>query len=205
MCKICKNQTTIKYIGNIKYHFCNNCNFLYKDDQHILNSEEEFLRYQKHNNNQNQDYLIYQETFYRQISEFLGKKVLDFGCGDNHILADIIKENEHEIMFFDKYFYPDENYKKYRYDAVILEEVIEHLSDPLTVLKELTTLLETGGKFVVRTMMIPNDVFSKNWWYLRDSTHISFFNYKTFSYLCELLQMKIIYFNDKDLIILQKV
>ena len=79
------------------------------------------------------------------------------------------------------------------------------MSDPLTVLKELTPLLETGGKFVVRTMMIPNDVFSINWWYLRDSTHISFFNYKTFSYLCELLQMKIIYFNDKDLIILQKV
>lgn len=85
-----------------------------------------------------------------------------------------------------------------------MEEVIEHLSEPVNVVKELVKLLNDKGKIIIRTQFIPSDIFSKNWWYLRDTTHVSFFNLKTFNYLCEVFPLSIIYCNEKDLIILQK-
>ena len=204
MCKICKNETIVKQIGKIMYHYCEKCGFLSKDEDHILSSEDELLRYQQHNNNTNDSYVKYQENFYKEIAPFLGENVLDFGCGDNHVLADIINKNNKKSDYYDLYFYPNKNYKKHLYDAIILEEVIEHLKDPIDIINQLISNLKVGGKFIIRTMMIPTDVFTSNWWYLRDSTHISFFDIKTFETICELLDLKIIYFNDKDLIILQK-
>ena len=204
MCKICGKDTIKKVINNYEYDFCPCCGFLAKDDKYILNSAEEFDRYLKHNNGDNDGYIKYQEKFYLEIKDFLGQNNLDFGCGANHILANILNENNHKTSFFDLYFYPDENYKKHLYDAIILEEVIEHLASPAEVIQEISKLLNSKGKIIVRTQFIPEDVFTKNWWYLRDTTHISFFDLKTFDYLCEHFNFKNIYCNGKDLIILQK-
>ena len=157
-----------------------------------------------HNNSNNDDYVKYQEKFYMQIKDFLGENVLDFGCGDNHILSDILIKNGIKSSYYDLYFYPDENYKKHLYNAIILEEVIEHLKDPKEVLSSLILLLNSKGKLIIRTQFIPKDVFNKKWWYLRDTTHISFFDLKTFLYLSKLLSLQIIYCNDKDLIIFEK-
>ena len=205
MCKICNNITIKKVINKLSYDFCPYCGFLSKDESYYLDSENEFKRYLEHNNNDNIGYISYQEKFYIEIEKFLGNDVLDYGCGDNHVLANIIKKNNKNVFYYDLYFYPDESFKKHFYDAIILEEVIEHIADPLTLLKYLMKLLKKDGKLIIRTMFIPRDVFDKNWWYLRDSTHISFFDLKTFEYICKLLSMSIIYCNDKDLIILQKV
>ena len=65
-------------------------------------------------------------------------------------------------------------------------------------------LLKEKGNIIIRTRFIPINIFEGNWWYLRDITHISFFDLKTFLYLCEHFNLKIIYCNDKDLIVLQK-
>lgn len=205
MCKICNNISINKIINKLTYDFCPFCEFLSKKEEHHLDSENEFKRYLEHNNNDNIGYVNYQEKFYNQIEKFLGLFVLDYGCGDNHILANIINKNNIKCYYYDLYFYPDENYKKHLYDAIVLEEVIEHIADPVNTLTKLLPLLKSGGKFIIRTMFMPTDVFTKNWWYLRDSTHISFFNLKTFSYISKLLSLQIIYCNDKDLIILQKV
>ncbi len=205
MCKICNNQSIKKIINGIEYDFCPFCGFLNKHDKYILSSGDEHNRYLKHNNNDdNLGYHKYQEKFYLEIKEFLGKTNLDYGCGDNHVLANILNENNYFTSFYDLYFYPLENYKKHLYDAIILEEVIEHLKDPFEVIKELVNLLDRNGKLIIRTQFIPINIFSCNWWYLRDTTHISFFDLKTFKYLCEVFSLHIIYCNEKDLIILQK-
>ena len=204
MCKICNNSTEIILIDNVVYHFCPHCKFLAKTEMFIPSALEEYNRYLKHENNANDDYLNYQKKFYNDIKNFLGESVLDFGCGNNHILANILLENGYNCSYYDIYFYPEENYKKGRYDAIIMEEVIEHLANPLAVLEELISNLNDGGNLIIKTMFIPNDFKDKKWWYLRDTTHISFFDLKTFSYLSKLLSLQIIYCNDKDLIILQK-
>ena len=205
MCKICGQTTREILIDKIKYDSCDSCGFLAKTTQFIPDSEEEYNRYLLHDNNSNDGYILYQEKFYNDIQKFLGQRVLDYGCGNNHILSDIIEKNGHNSSYYDLYFYPDENYKKASYDAIILEEVIEHLSNPLEVLRELVLLLEKDGNLIIRTQFIPTDLLEKKWWYLRDITHISFFNFQTFEYLSKLLSLQIIYCNEKDLIILKKV
>lgn len=204
MCKICGNLTKNILINKVKYEFCEHCGFLCKTEDYILTPQDEYNRYLLHSNSENEDYLNYQKKFYCEIKEFLGKRVLDYGCGDNHILVNILKENNHEALYYDLYFYPDEKYKKCLYDAIILEEVIEHLKDPLSVVSNLIKLLNDGGKLIIRTNFIPNNVFDINWWYLRDTTHISFFDVKTFQYIGNLLSMRIIYCNEKDLVVFEK-
>ena len=204
MCEICGKRTTNITVNNINYTICSSCGFLSKTKEFIPSVTDEYNRYLLHDNDTNDGYIKYQENFYNSIEKFLGENVLDFGCGNNHILANIINENNINSSYFDIYFYPDESYKKSLYDAIIMEEVIEHLSDPVSVLKELISLLEENGKLIIKTMFIKEDTNLKNWWYLRDITHISFFSFETFSYLSKLLSLEIIYCNDKDLIILQK-
>ena len=204
MCKICNSCTTTTKYNNITYHICDKCGFIYKDDSLILSSEDEFNRYLQHDNDDSDSYYKYQENFFFMIKDFVSSKVLDYGCGNNHILANVLQENGLETYYYDLYFYNDENYKKYRYKAIILEEVIEHLKDPLHVLSKLLDLLEDGGNLIIRTRFIPKENF-QSWWYLRDTTHISFFAYETFLYLGYYFNLTVIYCNDKDLIILKKV
>ena len=134
------------------------------------------------------------------INEYLTGKTLDFGCGDNHILATLIGAD-----YYDKYFYPNENYLHEIYDTIIMEEVIEHLVNPLDELAKLVNVLTNKGKLIIRTQLLKTDADLEKWWYLRDETHVCFYSYQTFKRICELFSLKIIYCNDKDLIILKKV
>ena len=204
MCKICGSLTKNITINKIKYEFCESCGFLAKTEEFVLLPKDEYERYLYHNNSDNEGYVKYQENFFNEIRDFLGQKVLDYGCGANHILADILFKNNYNPMYYDLYFYPNEDYEKHHYDAIILEEVIEHLNQPMDVLSKLISLLNENGKLIIRTNLIPENVFVGKWWYLRDATHISFFDIKTFEIICNLLPISIIYCNDKDLIIFEK-
>lgn len=203
MCKICGFKTEKLIINSILYHRCTNCGFLRKDEKHLLDDNEEFERYQKHNNN-DENYVSYQRNFYLQIEQYLFNDVLDFGCGDNHVLSSIIKENGFNSYFYDLYFYNDETIFSKLYDVIILEEVIEHIENPLFLLKRLIEMLKVDGKIIIRTNMLKDTINLNSWWYLRDTTHISFFTYHSFLICSQLLGMNIIYCNEKDLIIMKK-
>lgn len=204
MCKICGNKTIKMTINNDKYNKCLKCGFLQKDITLFPNPEVEKLRYTYHHNDSNNDYVLYQKNFYQKIKQYIDGTTLDFGCGDNHILANIIS-CDYETYYYDLYFYPELEYKNRKYNAIIMEEVIEHLKDPLKVVKELLNLLHYGGKLIIATNFIPDDSKKQNWWYLRDVTHISFFEKKTFLTICDFLGLRCIYCNDVNLIILEKV
>jgi hypothetical protein len=203
LCKICGKTTYSINIKGIDYEKCEYCGLLAKMDEFILPPEDEYNRYLLHDNDNSADYFNYQEKFYFEIKDFLKDNVLDYGCGNNHMLVNVMEKYGIKSNYFDFYFYNDTNYEKDRYKAIILEEVIEHLKDPVEVLKHLYDLLETGGNIIIRTRFMTDEI-NPNWWYLRDTTHISFFSVKTFQYLCGIFNMKIIYCNDIDVIILKK-
>ena len=204
MCKICGFDTKNITINRILYHKCPNCGFLYKDKSVILSSEEEFDRYKHHNNN-DEGYYNYQMNFYEMIKPFLKGEVLDYGCGDNHILSNILNDQGYHSSFYDLYFYDDKTILNQIYDVIILEEVIEHLKNPIVVLKELVKILSKEGHIIIRTNLLKESINLGSWWYLRDSTHISFFTYDSFLICSQLLGLDIIYCNDKDLIIMKRV
>lgn len=203
MCKICGFKTEKITINSVLYHKCLNCGFLSKDESYIISDEMEYERYKLHNNN-DENYLTYQNNFYEMIKDYLNGDILDYGCGDNHVLSTILCKNGYDSFYYDLYFYKNEDVFVKSYDVIILEEVIEHLMEPILVLKRLSKLLKKDGRLIIRTNFIKDGTNLNSWWYLRDITHISFFTLNSFSICSQLLGLNIIYCNEKDIIIMKK-
>ena len=119
------------------------------------------------------------------------KTALDFGCGNNPVLAALLKDKGFETDIHDKFFAPDEVYRGKKYDLITATEVLEHLTDPIVTLQLLRSLLNENGILAIMTLFHPNDEKQFiQWWYRRDQTHISFYTPNTFNYLAKILDMK---------------
>lgn len=185
-CKICNNLIDKYYIDNNAYFYCPNCEGLFKE--RILDDFNEKKRYDFHIVDNN--YIIYMNKFFHSIKSYLLPGLsLDFGCGKIKALEYIFVSNNLKMYSYDKY-YVDFNYKDYKYDNIILNEVFEHIKEPYKLLEELKMLLNPGGRIIIGTNLHNNNF--NNWWYLRDSTHISFYSIKTFKILALKLNLKII-------------
>ncbi|WP_240866932.1 class I SAM-dependent methyltransferase [Cylindrospermopsis raciborskii] len=99
-------------------------------------------------------------------TSLLGKKILDFGCGcggfllKSKLLAESVcgvePENRLQQFFTDSGIpvYPTINdIESYNFDIITAFHVIEHLVDPVSVLKSLSLLLQRGGEIVIE---VPN-------------------------------------------------
>jgi len=95
---------------------------------------------------------------------------------------------------YDLFFNLDEAYKVKKYNLIILTEVLEHLENPLVILRELFERLEPQGIISTMTLFHPNDPekFSK-WWYRRDITHISFYTLRTLKEIAGSLGLDLIF------------
>lgn len=210
-CKICFSETERIEDNkkNIIYYNCKKCDYIFIDEESIYSPENEKSRYLKHENTLNN--LGYVEMFNNFIEKYIIcykeniKRILDFGCGSVPVLAKLLRNRGFLVDIYDKYFFPEKDYLKKKYDLIILSEVIEHLKDPLKELIRLKENLNIDGKFIFMTLFHPRDKdkFLK-WWYKEDFTHISFFSNKTFKYLAELLNMKLLMIDNKKVCVLQK-
>lgn len=167
------------------YYFCNECGFLKKNN--VLSCAEQKKRYDHHICDEK--YLQYMNGVYEDIKEYLyGVNVLDFGCGKIHALSDIMNNNGYNSFYYDLYYY--NNFPNVIFDSIVMIEVFEHLDNPLHELLKLKKFLNKKGRIIIQTKMYPLKL--DKWWYLRDTTHISFVNEKTISVWCKILNMKLI-------------
>ncbi len=193
LCLICHSQDLLTWSIGKKgrsYIACRRCEFVSLNPQYRISSELEKQRYLEHNNDAtSSDYLNYVQGNFQNIekmalSELKSAKgspanisVLDFGCGREPILANLLKKDGYSVFLYDRYFFDGIEYLNETYDIVLLIEVIEHLADPRAKLLELKKRLKPGGKVLIRTEPLTfEEQFFKRWWYPGDKTHISFFN-----------------------------
>ncbi|PHS57799.1 MAG: 2-polyprenyl-3-methyl-5-hydroxy-6-metoxy-1,4-benzoquinol methylase [Sulfurimonas sp.] len=126
---------------------------------------------------------------------------LDFGCGEGEVLAIILERNDIKCDRYDLFYFPNKVYKDKTYELILSTEVIEHLNNPIEILKELISHIKKDGFLVLMTAFRPLDIQEfLTWWYIRDITHIGFFTIKTFEYLAKELNLEIIKHNDKNTI-----
>ena len=211
-CKICSSETERieNYKKNIIYYSCINCDFIFIDEKKINTREDEKERYLKHNNSlDNEPYVdMFKDLIDKNIinNKDKIKSILDFGCGSVPVFVKLLKDKGFVVDKYDKYFFPAKDPLKKKYDLITLIEVIEHLKNPLNELDNLRKNLNINGFFLIKTLFHPEDkeLFLK-WWYKEDFTHISFFSAKTFKILANLLKMKPLIINNKDLCLLQKI
>ncbi len=212
VCKICNRSTTTLVDEKTSkiYYKCLNCEYIYLDEKFYIDEDKEKKHYDKHHNNL--ESLGYVKMFEDLVKEFVLpfagkiKTALDFGCGEGEVLPIVLERNEIICDRYDLFYFPKKVYEDKIYDLVLSTEVIEHLIDPLSMLKELVSHIKKDAYLVVMTAFHPedDDKFLK-WWYIRDITHIGFFTIKTFEFIAKELSLKVIKHNDKNTIMFQKL
>ncbi|MCK9490936.1 MAG: class I SAM-dependent methyltransferase [Sulfurimonas sp.] len=208
-CKICSSNTTL--IKNHKtgkdYYRCNECDYIFLDEQFYIDEAHERLHYDKHDNNFSCH--GYVEMFETLIDEFVPLKeiedALDFGCGEGEVLPILLEKNRVKCDRYDLFYFPQKVYKEKNYDLIVSTEVVEHLENPLEVLQELSSHLREDAYLLLMTRIHPqNDEEFLEWFYIRDVTHIGFFSLKTFEYLGKKLSLEIVKHNSKNTILFKK-
>jgi len=123
-----------------------------------------FAKYYRHN----KTYLSYIDLRLKKIvhlvSKLKPKKVLDLGCGNGLLLAELKKIHKADYHGIDvfinsktffKYKRADINikfpYNRNMFDCVILGEVIEHVPNPDHVLSEIYRVLKKNGYLIIST------------------------------------------------------
>ncbi|TKI70365.1 class I SAM-dependent methyltransferase [Sulfurimonas crateris] len=210
ICKICSSNTTS--ITDTKtqkiYHKCPECRYISLDEAFYVDEEREKKHYDKHHNTL--ESLGYVKMFEDLVEEFVLpykdeiRSALDFGCGEGEVLPIVLQRSGVASDRYDLFYFPTKVYEGKKYDLIASTEVFEHLSFPIEVFKKLLSHLEKNGYLLLMSAFHPdNDEEFLKWWYIRDVTHIGFFNIKTFEYMAQKFGVTIIKHNFKNIILFQ--
>jgi SAM-dependent methyltransferase len=210
-CKICSSFATAITDTKTKkiYHKCLRCSYIFLDEAFYVDEVKEKKHYDKHHNSFESS--GYVKMFEDLIEAFVTPHIdsiesaLDFGCGEGEVLPILLERSRIECDRYDIFYFPQKIYEDKKYDLILSTEVFEHLQNPLEVLKELLLHTREGGYLLLMSAFHPNndEEFFK-WWYIRDITHIGFFNIATFEYIANELNLEIIKHNFKNIILFQK-
>jgi len=211
-CKICNSEVSILEDKKTSktYYKCFTCKYIFLDKEFYIDEIHEKSHYDKHHNNL--ESLGYVKMFEDLIDTFVKplhvemKTALDFGCGEGEVLPIVLERNNIKCDRYDLFYFPQKVYEDKKYDLIVSTEVFEHLENPLDMLKKLLLHVDDNAYLLLMTAFHPNDddKFLK-WWYIRDITHIGFFNLDTFEYLARELNLKIVKHNSKNTIMFQKL
>src|SRR5258708_21210799 len=209
-CLICQTGLQkLSLAGDEKvYHACPTCQWIVLDKSCVPSLEKQKERYLQHENSpESEGYVEMFEGFIKAcVDPFIpkGQKILDFGCGPLPVLADLLKKREYLVDTYDLFFTADETYKLKKYNLIILTDVLEHLENPIAILRALSERLEPQGVISIMTLFHPNDheEFSK-WWYRRDITHVSFYTHETLKEIAKVLYMDLVFSDSERRVVLR--
>jgi len=209
-CILCNNPSvfpltfkkTYKKLGNRSYIRCPECDLIFVPEDFHLSPNDEAARYMLHDNNlSNEGYVnMFMEkiAIIRQYCPGV-ISVLDYGCGPEPVLAELLKRKGLECEVFDPAFFPE--YPGRSYDLIISTEAFEHFRDVMKELRTIRSLLRSGGFLAIMTSLHDSVGNFEDWWYHSDPTHICFFSMKTFDWISKQFGFEIIYTNRKNFII----
>ena len=210
-CPICNKKSN--YISKRLYkkqirtfYVCPNCKLIFEKTDITLQQNELRQRYSQHNNN-------YEDIGYRNFLLELAKpcfnflekfnldkkdiSCLDYGCGPTTAMQTIFEKNGFNMDSFDPIFH--KNILK-QYGLITCNEVIEHFEEPLKEFKKIIKLLKPNGTLAIGTFIWNEKIDIKNWNYMNDITHKSFYHIETLQYLAKNLNMVILNYSNRIII-----
>jgi len=183
-CPVCE-RAELQHFQSIKqqhYLRCRECQCTVMAPECRLSAEQEKAIYQYHDNNPGDPGY---RRFLSKVADPLlarlprGANGLDFGCGPGPVLAGMLEEVGMTMALYDPFFYPQPDVLQRQYDFITCTEVLEHLHQPASVLRQLDGLLKPGGLLAVMTCFQTDDTRFASWHYRRDPTHVVFYKEET--------------------------
>jgi|SRR6056297_2117495 len=207
-CPLCKTENE-KFLIHQKrtFYSCQTCDSIYVDKEDLLNFEEEKKRYETHNNTM--DNKGYVKMFRKFLDDTVNKvsdnvkDILDYGCGPNPVLAEILKEDGFEADYYDPAFFTEIAENK-KYDLITSTEVFEHFHNPRENIKKILKKIKDGGYLAVMTYFHDGKDIFESWFYKNDPTHVFFYNANTFRYISEEFDLEILFNNSSKHVLFKK-
>jgi len=190
-CKLCLASACVPAGRNKHRAFvhCPNCGLVFVPVEFWLSENEERARYAHHDNSPSNEGYV---KFLGQVADVVADavaglgtaqpRILDFGSGENAVLADILRRRGFDCAAYDPLYGKGQSALGARYDVVVVCEVIEHLRDLRGEMRTLKDCIGPGGHLVVRTQCYPSVDEVASWWYARDATHLNFFAERTLGF-----------------------
>lgn len=212
-CPLCFSLSNFFQEGEKREYFlCPSCAMIFVPEDYFLSREEETKRYLEHENSiENEGYVAMFENAIGHIKNSCSKihSTLDYGCGYEPVLKRLLEIHGYKTNIYDENFFPELNLQK-NYDLIISTETFEHFKYPGKEVDRMMSLLTSTGYLAVMTQFYSykNKTTSKKlfkeWYYKRDPTHIVFYSDQTFEWMANHYELKIIFNNKKNFVILQK-
>ena len=209
-CIVCQQATKIWIHPktHITYHLCLSCGVIFKDPAFFVDEEDEKKKYDEHENDiGNEGYVNFLMNFFESsVAPYIAQgHILDFGSGPTPVFRDLLTALGYKVTIYDYFYADDLSYLNDKYDLITMVEVAEHLQNPMPILEQLKSILKPGGYLSILTLFHPKDFDQfRNWWYIRDETHVVFYTAETFQKIADLLEMNFVDTNDYRYVVLQK-
>lgn len=206
VCKLCGSVSVQAFqVRGRVYVRCADCDLIFVPEEFHVSQHDEMARYRLHENTLSND--GYVRMFREKIAHI--KKycpgitsVLDYGCGPEPVLAELLRREGYRCDAYDPYFFPGKQHKTY--DLVISTEVFEHFRDVMAGITGICECMKDGGYLAVMTAFHDSVADFKGWWYITDPTHISFYGMRTFELISREFGFDIMFTDRKNFIILKK-
>lgn len=174
----------VKGIDRRRYYLCCNCYLIFVDRSFHLPPEEEKKRYDTHNNSiDDQGYVSFLNRLIEPMLPYLDLSMrgLDYGCGPGPTLSKILEGEGIECENYDPFFLDRPLVPPY--DFIFATECFEHFHYPGKEIGQICSLLRNGDYLGVMTELWTDLDDFADWYYLKNSTHVSFFHKKTLKFL----------------------
>ena len=206
ICIVCKNQEAVdfKNIKQKRYWKCSYCEAIFLDKEFYLSSNDEYKHYLTHNNDVNDPrYKKFLSNLMLPLIERikLNSIGLDYGCGPGPALSLMLREKGYQMFNYDPFFHPKKSNLLKKYDFISCSETVEHFHNPFDEFTRFNELLNDGGIIGIMTNFHSEEKIFENWYYIKDPTHVVFYNKKTFLIIakifnwdCEFLGNNLVFF-----------
>jgi SAM-dependent methyltransferase len=208
-CPLCSSDNKKKRIqtdfGKIFFH-CDSCDLIFAQRSDLLSFDEEKERYLNHENTiENQGYLQFLNRVIQPMLSNLkmGDTGLDFGCGPSPTLSKVMKQKGFDCEDYDPLYFPDLPNKMF--DYIFATECFEHFHFPIKDINLICSLLKPNSKLGIMTELWQSLEQFQAWYYPRDPTHVSFYSLRTFDFINQKFGLKVLYSDNKRVIILEKL
>lgn len=201
LCRICGSDTAMLYGPKETFLHCPECEYISRNESGTLSLDDEKEVYDLHRNSIDDPHYV--DFFYKFLNDAVfpyapaGKDGLDFGSGPSPVLAGLLERHRYHMDIHDKFYAPEKIYEDKKYDLITATEVVEHMEDPVHHFRLFARLLKADGILAVMTLFHQNDPeHFKQWHYMRDPTHVSFYTPKTLEYIADASGLEIIHTNN---------